>query len=340
MNGYSSMSNTPILSCPDPEQLAALADGGLNGAERQQVVEHLAECGECYEVFVETVRFLEEEPDVAETGGETDGKVLSGPWFGSLRALAVAAALVVAAVGIWSVVGGSGGLPGGSSSELPRVSSLVTRLDLGEEQSTPDELFAAWGWPVMRGEGSRSSGSVDLVPVPEDVAFRLGAISADLEVALQTGRTGASARLSHELERLLGDEVGFSEHLVASYQALRRQIEGGATAEDLARPLADTSALVEERVGVETFRFGAWAEVGRLAAATGDLSYFGRRSVGRTARRLVASDMPSTLLVELEGVVSRLESGVSSGDLPGLERRFAEIVRRGGWPWGTERSQG
>lgn len=342
MDGYSSMTRNPILSCPDPERLAAFVDGELTGVERQEVVEHLAECSECHEVFVETVRFLEEEPDAATTVGETGRKVLPGPWARSLRMVLVAAALLIVAVGVWSAVGGSAGLLGGSSPNLPPAKALVAELDLHGRIPAQDELLQVPVPPVTRGQGGPSSGSPDLAPVPQDVAFRLGAVIVDLEAALETGRDGTAVELTRGIERLLGAEVGFSEHLVASYQDLRQQIEGDATAEDLAALSGEAAALVEERVGVETFRLGAFAEAGRLAAVAGDLRYFERRGLGRTLRRVTASttEIPPSLTAKLEGVASSLESDVGPGDLPTLETRFAEIVRRGSAPWGEEAPQG
>ena len=39
--------------CPDAEQLAAFADGGLSAGDRHMIETHLAECDDCYEALVE-----------------------------------------------------------------------------------------------------------------------------------------------------------------------------------------------------------------------------------------------------------------------------------------------
>ncbi|HVQ41950.1 MAG TPA: zf-HC2 domain-containing protein [Vicinamibacterales bacterium] len=39
--------------CPDAEQLAAFADGGLSAGERELIERHLTECDDCYEALVE-----------------------------------------------------------------------------------------------------------------------------------------------------------------------------------------------------------------------------------------------------------------------------------------------
>lgn len=70
-------------TCPPPEEIAALADGSIGGAERDRLLRHLAECGKCRRVFV-TVRELVDD----ETAGGT-GRRLSPPL------LAAAAAIVV-----------------------------------------------------------------------------------------------------------------------------------------------------------------------------------------------------------------------------------------------------
>lgn len=45
------------VSCPTEEGIAAFIDGQLTEKERHELLEHFYDCGDCYAVFVETIRF-------------------------------------------------------------------------------------------------------------------------------------------------------------------------------------------------------------------------------------------------------------------------------------------
>lgn len=59
--------------CPDPDLLAACAEGRLRGDERERVLRHLTTCHDCYAVFTEALRFLDEAP--ATEAATADGHV-------------------------------------------------------------------------------------------------------------------------------------------------------------------------------------------------------------------------------------------------------------------------
>lgn len=67
--------------CPDPERLAACAEGGLDGEERDDVLRHLTRCHDCYVVFTETLRSLDEteRPAVPDAGRATAPALGSRP---------------------------------------------------------------------------------------------------------------------------------------------------------------------------------------------------------------------------------------------------------------------
>ena len=52
--------------CPDPEQLAAHAEGSLKAAEAAWMDEHIAGCAACFDVYAETLRLRLEDPATAE----------------------------------------------------------------------------------------------------------------------------------------------------------------------------------------------------------------------------------------------------------------------------------
>ncbi|MGA7614847.1 MAG: CHAT domain-containing protein [Thermoanaerobaculia bacterium] len=80
-------------SHPPAGTLAAFAEGRLDGQERRDVVEHLAGCRGCYELFEATARFVEERD---ATGGETGTVVQLRKESGvSLRWVAAIAAMLL-----------------------------------------------------------------------------------------------------------------------------------------------------------------------------------------------------------------------------------------------------
>jgi putative zinc finger protein len=50
----------PSSPCPDETVLAAYIDGQLSANERADVEDHLAECDDCYDISVETIRLGQE----------------------------------------------------------------------------------------------------------------------------------------------------------------------------------------------------------------------------------------------------------------------------------------
>src|SRR5919106_3086411 len=92
---------TALGPCPTDEDLAAFLDGTLSKADRERVIAHLANCETCYEIFVGSVHFLQDNPP-AEAVGEVLPFVSKkeGGGGGIRRWLpAVAAAVLVAALG-------------------------------------------------------------------------------------------------------------------------------------------------------------------------------------------------------------------------------------------------
>lgn len=78
-------------SCLDLSDLAAFAEGRLQGAEREQVIAHLNRCGYCYEIVSDTMHFLQQ-------GEEEDAETISGQSLKRWWPIALAAALLLALV--------------------------------------------------------------------------------------------------------------------------------------------------------------------------------------------------------------------------------------------------
>lgn len=329
------MSPDRPTTCPDPETLAAFIDRRLPDAERRRVTEHLSECPDCYEIFVDTVRVLEDEPGGVEEGSGEEpaaAPVRPGLWARAVRAALPLAAVLIVAVGVWIVARSGDGVSGGGETGLPRAEALVAELRV---DAVPDEVLESRGWSVTRGDGRPVAGTAPVGAVERDVAFRLGALTVDLAAALDGRRVETAIRLTHRIEDLLAEKVDLSEPLVRSYRDLRGLLDEGEVPPPAPGRAAEAAALVEERVGAAVFRLGAWAEAGRLAAAGGDARFFERRLVRRSVRGLApkeleALELPPEVVREVERIAALLAEGVGPDDLPVLERSYAEIVRRGG----------
>ncbi|HSR52325.1 MAG TPA: zf-HC2 domain-containing protein [Acidobacteriota bacterium] len=89
-------SNRPAthLKCPGAEVIAAFVDGRLSDEERAQVIQHLNECEDCYDLVVEASRFSEEEEEAGAAGSGGGWRRGWGSKAAGLTGLAAAALLV------------------------------------------------------------------------------------------------------------------------------------------------------------------------------------------------------------------------------------------------------
>ncbi len=90
-------------NCPSDETLAAFIDGRMSASAREDVVEHLSECGLCRDVVHSAVDFQAEPADQGD--GEERVPEVARPAFGGRR-IARAAALLAAAAALVVVFGG------------------------------------------------------------------------------------------------------------------------------------------------------------------------------------------------------------------------------------------
>ncbi|HEV3139201.1 MAG TPA: zf-HC2 domain-containing protein, partial [Vicinamibacterales bacterium] len=136
-----------VRMCPDPETIAAFLDGRLSGRERAQVVEHLADCADCYFIFSESARMPAAS---AERVGARDLSRALGRWFAQPRVAwpAVAALAAAVAIAVW--------IPSRSPSS-PELQALVAAV--GTERTFEPRLTGGFAYGPVRGavRGSESS---------------------------------------------------------------------------------------------------------------------------------------------------------------------------------------
>jgi tetratricopeptide (TPR) repeat protein len=219
-------------TCLDPETIAAFIDGKLTGPARERVVEHLADCADCYFIFSESARAA------AASDGEGADEGRRFPvieWlkrpkvWSSVAGLAAAAAFVLAAIGPWrpsqppelrSLVAAVGTartfeprLTGGfaygpvsvvrSGSGVPNVSPDVELAAASIEKEalahrTPDTVHALGISYLVLGDITRA------VPALEEAADRSGADGrtlSDLSAAylVRAGRSGQAQDVAKAL---------------------------------------------------------------------------------------------------------------------------------------------
>ncbi len=277
---------------PDAPRLAALLDGRLGVAEREQLLGELAASDDALGAYADAAAALgelEREGIVPEPAGPV--RPVAGPaatpapnapgaapgstpvvslaeaparrrpfggWPVRRWAAVAAAAVVAAGPALWWRTqpddGATAGVP--SSVALLAPEARSAGLPAGWD-GTP--------WRVTRGAGDPLTA--------EARAVRVGARVTDLELAAAAGDTAAARAVAADVAALL-DEVPGGGAAAAAYRAL----DAGAGAAALARARRD-AALV---AGEEGFAFGAWLEAARVAAARRDAAFF-RSGASRAA---------------------------------------------------------
>lgn len=299
MRGPSALDPRP--GCPELETLAAFADGRLAGAERAAVVAHLADCEACREIVVET-RALAERPLAA--GEEARGEVV--PFRRPARRGRGKTALVAAAAAVAAIAGALwfSARPGSVDGTLAAV---------GRDPQAVARLGGDWGeplWSVTRGDG----------PVVSEKAraFRLGARSAGLDLALAAGDRRAARRLAAECALLVGD-VPLADPVAHLYREIaRRAGEPGAALGPLAADAATAARLAREAVEAPLWELGRWAEAGRLAAAA------------EVRAGLPGPPLAPEIPADLEALARRAARPELDAPLAAQAAAFAELVARGG----------
>lgn len=302
-----STSRTP--HCLPPEDIAALVDGRLSGAEHARVVAHIADCADCYAVLAGTVDFLDHEEGARSADEELpptesirpvkapnpgSGKARDWGWMFRL------AASVLVGVGVGWLVVGLRQMPSGSA-----------------EEWTPRE--------VLPNEAPYSnatrSGNAEPGPGLSSTAFLSGVKVIDLHFLLSQGRMKDVKSFFEQLRNLEPQE------LAAEEQPL--DVKGQV---DLEQKLLD---LYRAAGGSREHELGKWAEAGRLAAKAEDRTYFAEGSLSRrfldwTLRNLNDPDtvfLPDEVPKKIEGISELVQAeALSDENLRTLAERFVAII--------------
>lgn len=267
---------------PDPEELAAFLDGQLSGERAARVRRHIAECEDCYEVFVTTAEVLEEmqEPETAPRE-PVESNVLpfrQAPEPAPERRSRLFRPTAFAAVAAFAVLAGTlfyNQLARRPTTELMQIA-----------QSFQDGDAQRIARPVE--DGWRGSSREE-----RELAFGLGAESFHLAIQVKAGDSDGADKTLAILRRYwsrLPYMEGEPSPFAGNSEAVLREIER-----------VRRRNARESYFDADYFELGAWTAAGRLAARSGREAYFESEYHLDTLQRLLGEpDMSKTQLEEIQ----------------------------------------
>jgi hypothetical protein len=335
--------------CPTDEELAAYIDGGLGPAESRHVTEHLASCGDCYDLYVETARFLVKSSAATSDDGADEGRLVRFP-SPAERRQQVAQWLSIAAL---LLVGAGGGiyfqflqappalmplaLNGPSTRYAPPVRATksyptVTTHTWGEKTTIPNpsaQIPNFWKGPTFRGEGGGDEAKLN------DASFRMGVQSVNLQVSLKAGN-GTEAE--DGVARILGILKGqpFTDDLKKGYTGITLAVENRKAPADLLPEASRLAGLSRDAFESTYLDLGQWVEAGRLAALShnpfffqqSDTRSFLRRSIWRSKLGIGETKLDPPTLQNLERISDIVSKGnLQASDYARLQQPFDEILK-------------
>ena len=260
----------------DVEQIAALLDGRLTGAQRAALMARLAESDELRETLGETASLLR------ELEGEQQSSRRSW-WVSNQRRLLIAAGIVFVAIvpAVYMMT---------RSASYPALSGAASSVPVGLEP-------VPWAEPLARGGGGVST----LAPAAR--AARAGALFTDLELQIAADDSAAA----HTVERLIalvpdtpmsGLVIGVLRDAGTDTRLPRRERAAGLT-----RARAAMGSLV----GEQRMTAGALIERARIAAFERDSSFF-RSSANALDGARRSSALTNDERTQLEGAINAVPS--------------------------------
>jgi len=323
--------------CLSDEAMAALIDGTIPEPERDLLMKHLSGCDRCLEVFAASNRLI------AEKTRPSRRSRYVVPAFG----LAAAALL---AIGIRiTFQGGVTDKPVEIARKEHNSSDIHNRSDISVPALAPPALrgeVVAQYTPPSASETARllareadlpallSALSSEISPVqgfsgavpPEKRAFRLGVHAADLELFLRANeQAGAITHLKQIVELLR--TYRHNETVTVKFAEILRKIDNGAPPGNF----GDCSSFIEKVVVSKDelflYRFGVWAEGGRLAAVAKNKDYVTRQSVKFAVDGVKEMKLPPGLRSALREIDSHARRGTfSPTDFLVMKGAFEDVI--------------
>lgn len=286
-------------ACPSLEEIAAYIDGSLAKEEHARVDAHLADCPDCYEIYLGAVEFQLEEAGAPVVSFPERRRFLP-------QVAAIAAALALGLTGLF----------------LYRAYNTAPVLQ-------PEELTAAltapssegvWMGGVTRGDGEEES-------LSEVAAFRAGTFLVDIRHSLETGSPDAPDALSRMIHLL--QEIPYGGKTVKLYTQIHAALHRKASQEVLGQA-ANAEEAIEQLFGEDPpFSLGQWAEAGRLAAIAQNPTLFQDRKYRKFLNWQLRNteDIESEVQGELQQIQTILErENLQANDFSSLKTHFEAIL--------------
>jgi len=313
-------------ACPDPEDIAAFLDGRLPAGQRARLIEHLASCELCYEVYAGAASFLADDSPEAIRLSEPltphrpfdrpdRRRAPEAPSWRRWWATAAVAALLAVAVGVPLLLWRTGG----AELATEHLASLVA--------GRPGAKADVWVGRVMRG----SSESAEVAPDVQ--SFRLGVRFLDLRLALAADDRDAAEAVLSRFAKLF-DGIPFPGDVPDRYRTLRNQLgdEKVPPHSLLAAAGALESKGFKDLVEPRYVDLGRWTEACRLAGKAGRPALFRERAARPLLDQAVApdakepSDLPQRALDTLRTLRDALAGGHADADA--LGRSCQELLEQ------------
>lgn len=292
--------------CLGDEQMAALVDNRLSGAERERCLAHIALCDDCLTVYSMTARSVANRP-------------VQRSWASYLAPVAAIAAAVIAIV-LWRQQ------PLVDVAQAPQTLADRRSLLSEDTEQSPESPLAASViltkfiqanlLPLAQESGYGFSGGLP----PEKAAFRIGAALVDLSAANNSGSTVERTRAAEHLAELLQLQT---ETATLAATVEKQQMSGQQAVElsrQIERLLPDTERLYALRLGV-------MIQAARLV----DNSALGRILDRQVLNSVVAKLGPETITPPLHEALARIDDilakrTASELDIKTMRRQLDSLV--------------
>ena len=305
-------------SCLADENMAAIIDGSLSDTERDLFMKHLSSCEACFKVFSMSHALMSEKAIPSQRN----------------RFILPSAGLAIAALlAIFLRISFQSTIPDTQVSVIenkPAVTNTQKQAKIELPTAPPAlngdgvttvksaTLAAEAARLLLRGSDVKlllAAVSSDRSEVfgfsgavtREKRAFRLGIQAADLELLLQTNeREEVVAHLKKIIE--LMPITNQEKSNAAGFEKIISDIEKGVPLKNYRNCTASIEKAVVVKDELLLYRFGVWAEGGRLAAIMGNKGYFEARPLHTVVEGIKDKQLPPGLvksLQDVEGIVAK-----------------------------------
>lgn len=324
-------------SCLTDEELAAIIEGKIADPERDLFMKHLSSCDKCLQVFITSQGLIGNKASHSQRSRFV------------LPSVGLAVAALLAIIIRMSFQGNTPDKPveiaqkeynfsgaqklaeqpvPGVTSSVPSGKAATT--DKPPSASETARILASGGeikslLPAIPSEISPVYGFSGVVP-NEKIAFRLGVHAADLELLTRANeQEGVKAQLKQITELL--QTMQKEQANVAIFAEIAHKIESGTPLKDF----EDCTALIENilvsKDELFLYRFGVWAEGGRLAAVTRNKGYVTQNSLKYVMDGTKNMQLPSGMSNALQEINLLLKKDTFSGkDFLVMKRAFEDVV--------------